>query len=248
MSSIIFRSTKGSQLTIAEGDQNLDNLNKDKLESITSVSVDGEVALFSGTNARRLKRAAITGICKMVSGVLSAVTASDIVDTLGSTPVANASNAGNAATADNADKLDNYHASSFVRSVNGGAPDVSGNVVVSLPSNIVNTLNGISGNITVAEALGYTPANHANAGTDHAHTGTYIPIVHGNVIGAFLMTHSSGTLSASVGGTGAATGTYYIGGMYAGAVVSGTWRCCAISNAGVTVDGTVHTYLWRKIS
>lgn len=247
MSSIVFRSTKGSQLTVAEGDQNLDNLNKDKLESITSVSVDGEVALFSGTSARRLKRAAITGICKMVAGVLSAVTATDIVNTLGATPVTNAANAGNAATADNADKLDNFHASSFVRSVNGGAPDVSGNVVVSLPPNIVNTLNGLSGDITVAGALGYTPANHANAGTDHAHTGTYLPIAHGNTVGSLALTGNYETLAAVIGSTYAAN-SYYLAGMHVGFAITGTWRCCGISYADKGDPGITHVYLWRKVS
>ena len=38
-------------------------------------SVDSEVALFSGTGGKTLKRAALTGIAKLAAGVLSAVTA-----------------------------------------------------------------------------------------------------------------------------------------------------------------------------
>ena len=41
----------------------------------TSTSVDGEVALFSGTAGKTLKRASATGIAKLASGVLSAITA-----------------------------------------------------------------------------------------------------------------------------------------------------------------------------
>lgn len=39
------------------------------------VSVDSEVALFNGTTGKLLKRAAITGLAKLVAGVLSAATA-----------------------------------------------------------------------------------------------------------------------------------------------------------------------------
>ena len=41
----------------------------------TSSSVDSEVVLFSGTGGKTLKRASATGIAKLASGVLSAVTA-----------------------------------------------------------------------------------------------------------------------------------------------------------------------------
>jgi hypothetical protein len=40
-----------------------------------AASIDSEVALFSGTGGKTLKRAALTGIAKLAAGVLSAVTA-----------------------------------------------------------------------------------------------------------------------------------------------------------------------------
>lgn len=45
------------------------------VSSNTSVSVDSEVALFSSTGGKTIKRASATGIAKLTSGVLSAVTA-----------------------------------------------------------------------------------------------------------------------------------------------------------------------------
>lgn len=45
------------------------------VSSNTGTSVDSEVALFSGTGGKTIKRASATGIAKLASGVLSAVTA-----------------------------------------------------------------------------------------------------------------------------------------------------------------------------
>ena len=45
------------------------------VSSTGSTSVDSEVALFSGTGGKTIKRASATGIAKLASGVLSAVTA-----------------------------------------------------------------------------------------------------------------------------------------------------------------------------
>jgi len=45
------------------------------VSSTGSTSVDSEVALFSGTGGKTIKRASATGIAKLTSGVLSAVTA-----------------------------------------------------------------------------------------------------------------------------------------------------------------------------
>lgn len=53
---------------------NFSNLNTDKVEGQAS-SIDSEVALFSGTGGKTIKRASATGIAKLTSGVLSAVTA-----------------------------------------------------------------------------------------------------------------------------------------------------------------------------
>ena len=53
---------------------NFANLNTDKVEGQSS-SVDSEIALFSGTGGKTIKRASASGIAKVTSGVLSAVTA-----------------------------------------------------------------------------------------------------------------------------------------------------------------------------
>lgn len=53
---------------------NFTNLNADKVEGQAS-SIDGEIALFSGTGGKTIKRATGSGIAKVTSGVLSTVTA-----------------------------------------------------------------------------------------------------------------------------------------------------------------------------
>lgn len=68
MTTIVTRSGKGSALSFAEVDGNFTNLNTDKIEGITS-SVDGEIALWSSTTGKLLKRATISGIVKATSGV-----------------------------------------------------------------------------------------------------------------------------------------------------------------------------------
>lgn len=74
MTTITTRSGKGSALSFAEVDGNFTNLNTDKIEGITS-SVDSEIALWSSTTGKVLKRATITGLVKATSGVASAATA-----------------------------------------------------------------------------------------------------------------------------------------------------------------------------
>jgi hypothetical protein len=74
MTTITTRSGKGSALSFAEVDGNFTNLNTDKIEGVTS-SVDSEIALWSSTTGKVLKRASITGIVKATSGVASAASA-----------------------------------------------------------------------------------------------------------------------------------------------------------------------------
>jgi hypothetical protein len=74
MTTITTRSGKGSALSFAEVDGNFTNLNTDKIEGVTS-SVDSELALWSSTTGKVLKRATITGLVKATSGVASAATA-----------------------------------------------------------------------------------------------------------------------------------------------------------------------------
>jgi len=74
MSTIVTRAGKGSALSFAEVDGNFTNLNTDKVEGQSS-SVDSEIALFSGTGGKTIKRATTTGVLKASSGVISAATA-----------------------------------------------------------------------------------------------------------------------------------------------------------------------------
>jgi hypothetical protein len=74
MTTITTRSGKGSALSFAEVDGNFTNLNTDKIEGVTS-SVDSEIALWSSTTGKVLKRASLTGIVKATSGVASAASA-----------------------------------------------------------------------------------------------------------------------------------------------------------------------------
>lgn len=75
MSTIVTRAGKGSALTYTEVDSNFTNLNTDKVESTASTSVDGEIALFSSTGGKTIKRASTTGVLKASSGVIAAATA-----------------------------------------------------------------------------------------------------------------------------------------------------------------------------
>ena len=74
MTTITLRNVKGSALSFTEVDNNFTNLNTDKIEGVTS-SVDSELALWSSTTGKVLKRATVTGVLKATSGVLAAATA-----------------------------------------------------------------------------------------------------------------------------------------------------------------------------
>jgi hypothetical protein len=74
MTTITLRNVKGSALSFTEVDNNFTNLNTDKIEGLAS-SVDSEIALWSSTTGKVLKRADVTGVLKATSGVLAAATA-----------------------------------------------------------------------------------------------------------------------------------------------------------------------------
>jgi hypothetical protein len=74
MTTITLRNVKGSALSFTEVDNNFTNLNTDKIEGITS-SVDSELALWSSTTGKVLKRADLTGIVKATAGVATTATA-----------------------------------------------------------------------------------------------------------------------------------------------------------------------------
>ncbi len=81
MSTIVTRAGKGSPLTWAEADANFTNLNTDKVEG-QAVSVDSEVALFSGTGGKTIKRATNTGLLKAASGVIGTVVSGTDIKTI----------------------------------------------------------------------------------------------------------------------------------------------------------------------
>lgn len=74
MTTITLRNVKGSALSFTEVDNNFSNLNTDKIEGVTS-SVDSELALWSSTTGKVLKRADLTGIVKATAGVATTATA-----------------------------------------------------------------------------------------------------------------------------------------------------------------------------
>jgi len=74
MTTITLRNVKGSALSFTEVDNNFTNLNTDKIEGVTS-SVDSEIALWSSTTGKVLKRADLTGIVKATAGVATTATA-----------------------------------------------------------------------------------------------------------------------------------------------------------------------------
>jgi hypothetical protein len=74
MTTITLRNVKGSALSFTEVDDNFTNLNTDKIEGVTS-SVDSEIALWSSTTGKVLKRADLTGIVKATAGVATTATA-----------------------------------------------------------------------------------------------------------------------------------------------------------------------------
>lgn len=91
MSTIVTRSGKGSALTHNEADANFTNLNTDKVEGQSS-SVDSEIALFSGTGGKTIKRATSTGILKATSGVIGVAVSGTDIKTVGGTSLLGSGN------------------------------------------------------------------------------------------------------------------------------------------------------------
>lgn len=67
-------STESGANSLIDINNNFTNLNTDKVEG-QSASVDSEIALFSGTGGKTIKRNSGTGIVKSTSGVISHITA-----------------------------------------------------------------------------------------------------------------------------------------------------------------------------
>ena len=135
---------------------------------------------------------------------------------------------GNAATATDASKLGGQPITAFVRKVNGGSPDANGNATVDVG---VTSVGGVTGpavsNAQVAAAaiagLGYTPANAANAGTDHSHDYSGLFVAKGlAALAVGMIAYCENSNGSSVNANGTIAGSVIsIGGSLVG---SGTWK------------------------
>lgn len=102
----------------------------------------------------------------------------------------------------------------------------------------------------IAAALGYTPANQANAATDHNHSGTYVPanMTHGAVGSlVFAVIETSGTThnpGSTMAGSDLRSGCAHVGGIEQNTtVLTGTWRCLGYISSSI-----VGATLWQRIS
>jgi hypothetical protein len=105
----------------------------------TSSSVDNELALFSGTAGKTLKRSGSTGVPYLTSGVVSTATGSQLVAAIGSFIV------------ENADKLDGQHASEFLTKQSGNVID---SISIGTPAALPTV--GTSYSASTAGLSGYT--------------------------------------------------------------------------------------------
>lgn len=109
-------------------------LDADKLDGYHAGNATGQVPVSNGTLNTNLNADKLDGI--------------DAGNGTGQVPVSN----GIVNTDLNADKLDGYHASSFVRTIQGVAPDGSGNVAVDLASRVAKTGDTMTGDLTIYRA------------------------------------------------------------------------------------------------
>lgn len=249
MSTLVLRQNLSQPLSIAQADQNLINLNNDKTESNTAVSVDGEMVLFSGTNGKLFKRATTTGLAKLSAGVVSAAKAADIVATIGATAVQNATTAANggvtSVTVNGTTYTGAVTVSTTWASITGKptGPNIEGTWTWSdpggQPTYLWGSSNGAQMNPYYIGGLSVNYANSAgsagSASTLGGYSATNLPYAprdaRANVLGGIVgMTQD--TASAPLIGstyTGSGTNITYGGTTYAvGITVSGAWRCIAI--------------------
>lgn len=107
-------------------------LDADLLDGMQSGNANGNIPISNGTVNTNLN-------ADMVDG-------KHVGNGTGQIPLSN----GTVNTDLNADKLDGYHASSFVRTIQGVAPDASGNVSVDLASRVAKNGDTMSGPLIVA--------------------------------------------------------------------------------------------------
>jgi hypothetical protein len=111
-------------------------LDADLLDGMASGNASGNIPISNGTLNTNLN-------ADMVDG-------KHVGNGTGQIPLSN----GTVNTDLNADTLDGYHASSFVRTIQGVAPDASGNVVVDLASKVSKSGDTMTGDLTVTNGAG----------------------------------------------------------------------------------------------
>lgn len=109
-------------------------LDADLLDGMASGNASGNIPISNGTLNTNLN-------ADMVDG-------KHVGNGTGQIPLSN----GTVNTDLNADTLDGYHASSFVRTIQGVAPDASGNVVVDLASKVSKSGDTMTGDLTIYRA------------------------------------------------------------------------------------------------
>ena len=241
MSSLVLRKNLSQPLSIAQADQNLTNLNNDKTESNTAVSVDDEMALFSGTTGKRFKRATTTGLAKLSAGVVSAATAADIVATIGATAVQKATTAANggvtSVTVNGTTYTGAVTVSTTWASITGKptGPNIAGTWTWSdpggQPTYLWGSSNGDQMNPYSIAGLSVNYAASAGYANSAGYAGVLGAITHGAVgslcfaktqfYGASVTLAPGDTIAGSyLSPCGVATSTINTSG-----TLSGTWRC-----------------------
>lgn len=116
----------------------------------TATSVDSEVTLFSGTTGKLLKRATITGLAKLTSGVLSAASAGTDYAGISNTQSFSAGQRGTVVTADSA-SYDMNAGNNFITTLGAGQTMAFSNISA-----------GQSGNIVLVNGTNYAVTKGAN--------------------------------------------------------------------------------------
>lgn len=189
--------------TIPQGETGASGSGTGDASTNTSSSVDSEVALFSGTGGKTLKRATGSGIAKLASGVLSIAINTDL-------PVGDATHSGAMPTPPN-------NTSTFLRgdatwATPSGGGDVSSNTATSVDSEIAlfNSTTGKSikrASISGIAKLASGVLSAATAGTDYT-----TPAGTENLTNKTLSTGS--TIDASVTVTEVLKKVYPVGSIY----------------------------------
>lgn len=234
----------GTEIWHDANDGSGSGLDADLLDGMQSGNADGNIPINNGTVNTNLN-------ADMVDG-------KHVGNASGNVPVSN----GVVNTGLNADMLDGFHATSFVRTIQGVAPDVSGNVVVDLASKVSKSGDTMTGNLTAPRfisnvAAGTAPLQvtsttvvgnlnadlldgyHASSFAAASHSHDYVPTDAGaGGIGAFALAKvvaSYATPGGTISGAYINSAVYVGSGWVAsGSQFGGTWR--NLSNAAISAN------------